>query len=214
MALYVVNRFPARGRARPGAAFVLPMALGWCALAVAGAIDTENWRALGTAIWRFDPTGVEAGPDDESSFLVSTEMYGDFRLSVEFWIEDHTNSGIFIRCGQVAEVDDVNPIDCYEVNIFDNHPLQENRTGAIVATVPAAARVETIGKWNRLEVTARGADVDVLVNGTRTATLHDARTSPGPIALQYGGRGLVRFRKLEIASETDTGAQAGIVGAR
>ncbi|HEX5789427.1 MAG TPA: DUF1080 domain-containing protein [Woeseiaceae bacterium] len=166
----------------------------------AGMVDTESWRRLGNAAWRFDTFGLEAGPEAVTSFLVSPDVHTDFRLTVEFWIEDDTNSGVFVRCGEIAGVDDVNPTDCYEVNIYDSHPNQTWRTGSIVTQVTPAAHVETLSRWNRLEIRAAGSHLEVFVNGTLTAELTDARAGAGPIALQYAGRGLVRFRKLSIVA--------------
>jgi hypothetical protein len=163
--------------------------------------DLESWRSLGAASWRHDTDGVAAGPSDRTGFLVSPEKHGDFVLSVEFWIDAQTNSGVFIRCGAVEMPEQLNPFDCYEVNIFDQHPQQENRTGAVVFVVPPDARVDTTGRWNRLEIRAQGQNIEIRVNGTRTATLDDARTGPGPVALQYGGSGIVRFRSLRIDDE-------------
>jgi Domain of Unknown Function (DUF1080) len=165
---------------------------------VPGEADLEAWRSLGTAPWREDADGVTAGPSDGTGFLVSPRDYEDFILSVEFWIDERTNSGIFIRCGEAEAMEQLTPFDCYEVNIFDQHPQQENRTGAIVFVVQPVARVDTAGRWNTLEITARGADIEVRVNGTLTATLGNARTVSGPVALQYGGSGVVRFRELRI----------------
>ena len=166
----------------------------------AGLVDTEGWRRLGNAAWRFDTFGLEAGPEAVTSFLVSPDMHTDFRLTIEFWIEDDTNSGVFVRCGEIADMADVNPTDCYEVNIYDSHPNQAWRTGSIVTQVTPVAHVETIGRWNRLEIRAAGPNLEVLVNDTLTAELADARAEAGPIALQYAGRGLVRFRKLSIVA--------------
>jgi hypothetical protein len=145
---------------------------------------------------------VAAGASDRTGFLVSPENHGDFVLSVEFWIDAQTNSGVFIRCGEVETLEQLTPFDCYEVNIFDQHPQQENRTGAVVFVVPPVARVDTAGRWNTLEIIALGEVIEIRVNGTRTATLHDARTGPGPVALQYGGPGVVRFRGLRIDDST------------
>lgn len=202
MALRRLKSGAARSRYPAGRRFAIVAAslLAACSL-YAETIEPEGWRRLGAPVWRFDPTGTEAGPDTAGSFLVSEAQYADFVLTVEFWVEAETNSGVFIRCGEVANVDDVNPFDCYEINIFDDHPQQENRTGAIVMQVPPVAQVDTVGQWNRLEIRARGPVLKVSVNGTRTAVLNDARSSAGPVALQYGGSGLVRFRKLAIDSE-------------
>lgn len=162
------------------------------------AVDLESWWQVGSPAWRFDADGAEAGPADTRSFLVSKELYGDFELSVEFWIEDDTNSGVFVRCGDIDDVDAINPVDCFEINIYDSHPTPDYRTGSVVTRVPPAASVTTLDRWNRLSILAVGPRLEVIVNGVPTALLEDARAGTGPIALQYAGRGLLRIRKLEI----------------
>ena len=158
----------------------------------------EGWRRVGSPAWRFDSTGVEAGPEDVAAYLVSNEDFGDFRLAVEYWVEADTNSGVFVRCGLVADLDDINPDNCYEINIWDEHPNQDYRTGSIVTHVVPRGKVESLGQWNRLEITAEGPSISVSVNGEVTAELERARSAPGPLALQYAGKGLLRFRNFEV----------------
>ncbi len=188
--------------------------LGLAALVVAcGAaqpqVDPGAWETVGALRWRAGNGAAEAGPATDGSFLVSPALYGDFDLTVEFWIDGETNSGVFIRCGAVNALDDLSPFNCYEVNIFDRHPRQEHRTGAIVLEAEPVARVDTVGRWNTLDIRARGNCISVTVNGTHTATIEDARVAPGQIALQYGGTGLVRFRHLRIRENRAT---AGLPG--
>ena len=64
--------------------------------------DLQAWSRLGDIDWRIDRDAVEAGPieairpPDGAGYLVSSREFADFRLTVEFWIEDDTNSGVFI----------------------------------------------------------------------------------------------------------------------
>lgn len=160
--------------------------------------DWERWSRLGEPVWRFDSAGVEAGSQEAMAFLLSTDEFKDFRLSVEFWVENNTNSGIFIRCRPASRVADLNPDRCYEINIWDEHPDQNHRTGSIVTLVTPAAHVNTVGKWNRYVIEAVGSSIEVTLNGQNTASLDDDRSAVGLIALQYAGKGLLRFRKLTI----------------
>jgi hypothetical protein len=154
-----------------------------------------GWQPTGAAAWAVrDGEIVASGAGD--GFLVSTGKYGDFHLRVEFWIDAGTNSGIFIRCRDRAAIQ---PGSCYELNIWDEHPNPEARTGAIVQRfMPPMARVETVGRWSSLEVTAIGALVEVKIGGVTTALLEDADPAPGFIALQHWGEGTVRFRSVEL----------------
>ena len=166
-------------------------------------VDPGDWQTVGAVPWRVEAGTAEAGPAAESSFLVSRTTYRDFDLTVEFWIDGETNSGVFIRCAAVDAIDDLSPFDCYEVNIFDRHPKQEHRTGAIVLVARPVAHVDTVGRWNILHIRARGERIQVAVNGTLTAAIGNARVAGGPVALQYGGSGIVRFRHLRISEPGD-----------
>ena len=42
------------------------------------------------------------------------------------------------------------------------------------------------GKWNTYEITAKGPQLIVVLNGTRTAEAKDTQFTSGPIALQHG----------------------------
>jgi hypothetical protein len=56
---------------------------------------------------------------------------------------------------------------------------------------------QTGGRWNTMEVTARGGRMTVVLNGVTTAETGEARDTNGVIGLQYAG-GVVKFRKLRI----------------
>lgn len=155
----------------------------------------EVWQRAGDADWRITERGVEAGPGEDAGFLVSPRRYGDFSLSVDFRVEDDTNSGIFIRCRDAANI---TPFGCYEVNIWDNHPNQEFRTGSIVTRQPPLARVDTLYQWSRMEIDAQGSRITVTVNDVVTAQLEDDSLAEGFIALQYAGKNLLEFRNLAI----------------
>jgi 3-keto-disaccharide hydrolase len=165
--------------------------------------DAENlntWLHAGVIDWRASGTEAESGPYkeagfEEMGFLVSPRPYGDFRLSVEFWIDDDTNSGILVRCTDPGSITLEN---CYEINIWDNHPNPDARTGAIVMQAKPAAHVETVGRWNTCVIEAIGGDVSAVFNGQPTAQLSGAALLSGHIALQHAGGGRVRFRNLKI----------------
>ena len=163
--------------------------------------DFQAWSTLGDIDWRIDADVVEAGPiasirpPEGAGYLVSGREFADFTLTVEFWIEDDTNSGVFIRCVDPELID---ADTCYEINIWDSHPVQEYRTGSIVKLAVPIAHVETIGRWNRLRIEASGDTIVASVNETLTARLTDQRSANGVVSLQYGGAGVLRFRNLRI----------------
>lgn len=155
----------------------------------------DGWQVVGAADWSVQGREI-VGSGEGDGFLATDARYGDFYLWVEFRVDAATNSGIFIRCQDRARID---PETCYEFNIWDRHPRQEARTGAIVfRAMPPLAQVDTLGRWNTYEITARGSFLEARVNGTVTAVLEDADPAPGFIALQRWQEGSVRFRNLEL----------------
>lgn len=156
-----------------------------------------GWQAAGDIEWSVVDQAIEASGSG-NGFISTEGEYGDFYLRVEFWVDATTNSGIFIRCKDRSRV---HPETCYELNIWDEHPQQEARTGAIVFQfMPPLAQVSTVARWNIYEITASGATIEVKVNGTVTAMLDDADPTPGFIALQHWEAGTVKFRRVELSA--------------
>lgn len=157
--------------------------------------DLSTWDRVGDDPWRFTETGVEAGPAEVTGFLVSTESFDDFRLTLEYWVQDDTNSGIHIRC---TSRESIGPDACYEINIWDNHPNQASRTGSVVTIAEPAAHIEGLERWVPVEIVAEGKRLRALFDGKLTVDLEHERSLGGAIALQYAGTGKLRFRKLVI----------------
>ena len=152
----------------------------------------NNFNMVGTANWKLGGGMVEASSG--SGFLVSKETYSDFEIRVEFWVDESANSGVYMRCQDANTITDMT---CYEANIFDKRPDQSGRTGAIVHVAKPLAVVDAGGKWNTFEITAKGPQLTVRLNGTLTAQAEDRKLTSGPIALQYMA-GTVRFRRVQI----------------
>jgi hypothetical protein len=168
---------------------------GWTALFDGSSLD--GWNAIGTANWRVaDGSIVADSGEKQQGYLVSKNAYSDFQVRAEFWVDDEANSGIFLRCGDRGTVNSKN---AYEVNIFDKRPDPSYGTGAIVSVAKASTVLKAGGKWNTYEITAKGSQLTVVLNGVKTADVQDSQHASGPIALQYGA-GIVKFRKVEIRS--------------
>ena len=157
--------------------------------------NLDKFDRIGDANWRIEDGAVVADKATVSSYLVSKETYGDFQIRAEFWVNDDANSGIFIRCTDPQKVTSKN---AYEVNIFDKRPDPSYGTGAIVDTAKAATVLKAGGKWNTYDITAKGPQFTVILNGTKTVDgAKDSQHASGRISLQYGA-GVVKFRKVEI----------------
>lgn len=156
-------------------------------------VSLNGWNIIGTANWVIGKGMVEG--NKPNGFLVSTKNYQNFIIKAEFWAESNTNSGIFIRC---QDPNKVNQYTCYEINIYDTRPEQAYATGAIVDVAKVDPVPKAGGRWNAMEITAKGSHFKVVLNGAVTvADAQDSRYQDGPIALQSAG-GIVKFRKLQI----------------
>jgi hypothetical protein len=162
----------------------------------------ENWEAIGDANWRVEDNLIVADKG-KGGFLVSRQRYKDFIIRAEFWAATDTNSGIFVRLSNPKTVTADNS---YEVNIWDIRPDPKYATGGIVnfATVPVPPIYFAGGKWNNMEIEAKGPMLSMKLNGITTATLNNDKFSEGPIALQFGAGvqgalgGPIKWRKVAI----------------
>ena len=173
---------------------------GWTTL-IDGDSGLENFNRIGDANWRAEGGAIVADKG-KGGHLVSKKSYKDFQIKAEFWAEDTTNSGIFIRASDPSKI---GAKTAYEVNIFDQRPGQEYATGAIVyiAKVPVPIAHRAGGKWNTYEISAKGTHLRVVFNGVETVTVYDSKFASGPFSLQFGNRGkqpggAIKWRKVQI----------------
>lgn len=152
----------------------------------------KGWNVVGNANWAVVDGAVQATMG--TGFLVTPESYGDFQITADIWVSDDANSGIFIRCSDPKTITAAN---AYEVNVYDRRPDPSYRTGAIVDVAKPLTMVNTGGKWNTMDITARGPRLTVLINGEKTVDVQDNKHARGPIALQYGA-GTVKFRNVRL----------------
>ena len=152
----------------------------------------KGWNVVGDANWAVVDKVVQA--DKGSGFLVTPASYRDFQITLEFWVSDDANSGVFLRC---SDPKTINQMNAYEVNIFDKRPDQSYRTGGIVDVAKPASIIQTGGKWNNYDITARGPQLTVVLNGAKVVDVKDTKHAEGPIGLQYGA-GTVKFRNVRI----------------
>ena len=153
-----------------------------------------NWVIEGAAEWRFSEAVLEGKANDQDGFVMTRNTYDDFLLELEFYPDSTINSGVFVRCKEVA----LSATDCHEMNIWDLHPNQEFRTGAIVTKSTPRSKVNTINQWNSYKIRCDGTQVTVWVNDTLTAEIEDKVLSQGHIGLQASGKGTIKFRNIRL----------------
>jgi hypothetical protein len=165
------------------------------ALVLFDGTSLSAFEQVGDANWTIVDGAVQA-TEGKGGHLVTKEPFADFELTAEFWVESpKTNSGIFIRCQDVKAI---SAKTCYEINIWDGRPEQDFATGGIVNVAKVLTPVKTAGQWGTIVITARGPKMAVTVNGTKTAEGEHTQFTRGPITLQFGGPGAVKFRKVQI----------------
>lgn len=158
-----------------------------------------NWEAKGDANWSFTNNELLGVADSSMGFVVSTKVYKNFELNLEFFPDNTVNSGVFVRCNGDA----ITAADCYEINIWDLHPNQDNRTGAIVTRLKPFEKVETLNQWNTYKIECNGNRIKAWVNDVLTAELADDQLIEGKIALQAFGTGKIKFRNVSISPLQD-----------
>jgi len=154
----------------------------------------NGWAPRGEAKWEVRDGELVAVSGEARGHLATVNAYGDFRIRLEFWVDQAANSGVFLRCPETGAINQGNS---FEVNISDgsaNWP-----TGSINEFYknPSA---NTVGKWNSYDITVQGDHFVVLLNGQKTADARGSRLPRGPIGLQYGG-GTVKFRNVRILAK-------------
>jgi len=156
--------------------------------------NSKDWFIKGDANWNFSNNELIGKIKNGAGFIMTQQTYKDFILELEFKPDSTINSGIFIRCKN----SNINPTDCYEVNIWDLHPNQDYRTGAIVMKSIPLALVQTIDTWNTYKIKNETDHIQVWVNGILTADIRDTVLTEGYIGLQATGTGEIRFRNVKI----------------
>jgi hypothetical protein len=174
--------------------------------------DLDTWNQVGSAKWRVENGIIVGGQDGDprrSGLLTTKEQFKDFELELEFMIDEHGkyNSGVYLRNepGRGGR-------SGYQVNIGRGQ-AQEYCAGLFTDKwLDKGDEHDTIRKpldWNKLRILARGAHIEVDLNGQKVVDFTDPSPPPkflqeGVIALQtYGAEGhagWVKFRNIRIRS--------------
>jgi hypothetical protein len=155
-----------------------------------------NWTKVGESNWRVEDGAMVADKGGKSpGYLLSKNSYKDFMLHIEFWASHDANSGIYMRCFEADK--GITDRKCYEANIFDERKDPSYGTGAITRYVEVNPMPKAAEKWSTYEITMKGRDLTVVLNGKETSRLRNGMFDDGPFALQHGA-GTIKFRKVAI----------------
>ena len=166
-------------------------------------LDPSGWHDLFAAGLSNATFGGENGWTMEDGLLTlnegggniwTTEQYGDFQLDLEFKVAEGTNSGVFIRTGDIDEyVQTSIEVQIHETSDGSNH----GACGAIYDCLsPRLNMVKETGGWNQYTITCDKNKIYVVLNGVQIIDMDvDLWTEPGQnppiISQRWGGSGAV-----------------------
>ena len=167
--------------------------------------NLEGWDILPGGEWHVEDgvlVGTSPASEERHGILVSQKEYDDFKLRVVYKA-NQGNSGLYFRVEKVGEP--------YNVAGFQAEIDPEKDAGGLYETSgrawvvqPDPADVQRWYKsndWNEMVVIAKGKNVNVYVNGEKTAELKDdPGRERGYIGVQLHGEMEmdVRFKDIEI----------------
>ena len=142
--------------------------------------DASSWKdlfaadfsnAVDAAGWQFEGKELVAKNHDT---IWTKDSYGDFILDLEFKVAKESNSGVFLRSGDIKNV-----LAALELQVHENADGSKyGMLGAIYDAMPPSKTVgKPVGEWNRYTITCKGPQVTVVLNGE---TIIDANLDNWP----------------------------------
>jgi hypothetical protein len=131
--------------------------------------DTTGWTPLfaedfSNAVtkpgdWAFE-NGVLVAKNHES--LWTKKSYGNFVLDLEFKVAKESNSGVFLRSGDINDV-----LAALEIQVHENQDgALYGMVGAIYnAQPPSKSMAKPVGEWNHFTITCNDSHVSLIFNG-------------------------------------------------
>jgi hypothetical protein len=150
-----------------------------------------GWEPNSDANWAVKDGAITVS-SGEKGLLCTTSRFADYEFSAEFQAASGTNSGVFLRTPRKP----ADPTkDCYELNIAP--PDNPFPTGSLVGRAKYAGAEPSEG-WHRFDVTCRGAQVIVKLDGKQVLEYTDPEPLKiGHIGLQLNS-GAVSFRNVKL----------------
>ncbi len=151
--------------------------------------DLKGWHTLPGGKWEVNRgviKGISDKNDKNHGLLVSDKSFKDFTISIDYKAIKG-NSGLYFRVEEVGGEVGVNGFQAEIDAQKDVGGLYETggRAWVVKPNPEDIKKYYKFGEWNHMEVTAKGNNVIVWVNGTKTAELkNDTGRLIGKIALQ------------------------------
>lgn len=130
--------------------------------------DTAAWKdlfagdlsnAVAASGWQFSGKELVAKNHDT---LWTKDLYADFILDLEFKVAKESNSGVFLRSGDIKNV-----LAALEIQVHESADGSKyGMLGAIYDAMPPKVNAaRPVGEWNRYTITCKGPQVTVVLNG-------------------------------------------------
>lgn len=120
-----------------------------------------------------------------AGMIWTKRRFGDFILDLEFKTEG--NSGVFFRTDNMKD-----PVQTgFEMQV--NKPVagkpNKNSCGSIYDALAPTEEVSKAGQWNRVTITARGKNIEIVMNGTTIIEMDlNEWDTPGVNPARHGGQ--------------------------
>ncbi len=147
-----------------------------------------------TGDWRAENGALVCG-GTVPSWISTDRSFSDFRLTLEFRGPAQVNSGVFLRSQKEGQPH----ITGYELQIWDYQPAGFN-TGSLVNSVKAEPFKILPNQWNKYDITARGDQFTVVLNGKTVLDANDPKHSSGVIGFQCQKDQRIEFRNIRLQS--------------
>jgi L-ribulose-5-phosphate 3-epimerase len=168
--------------------------------------DLDGWTKIEGGDWIVE-NGVLIGrnginwstnPEKTGSWLSTKKQYENFRLELQFMLNQGGNSGVFIRSKHQK-----NPaFTGYEMQIHDSpgRPPSKGGPGSLYDLVaPEKNLIRPAGIWNSATITARGNKIRIEMNGEKILETEQKRSGKGYIGLQnHDDKSEVRFKNIRL----------------
>ena len=171
-----------------------------------------GWEGETNAVWRIRESAIVGGSlngNPRNEFLATRKSYKNFRLTLEYKLvgtEGFVNGGVQFRSQRITNPP--NEMSGFQADIgagYSGCLYDESRRKRmlVMADTKLVARLEKPGDWNQYEIIARGPEIQLILNGQRTAVWVEREpgiAAEGVIALQIHGnnKAEISYRNLTI----------------
>lgn len=161
-------------------------------------VEGGEWTVEDGALVGRNGKNWSTDPEKTGSWLRTNQEYGDFRLELQYIINEGGNSGVFFRSAL-----EKNPaFTGYEMQIVDafgQAPNKQSATAIYDVVAPTKNLVRPAGQWNTVTIIAQGPKISFEMNGEKVLETEMDRSLRGYIGLQnHDAHAVVKYRNIRI----------------